>query len=135
MPIPHSMKARRQFWKRHVKAWRLSGLPQARYCRLHGLHPRTFFDWARKFPSPGFSAASLPPGACAPAPMTHRVAATSAGPELVPIPSGKVSRVSRPGAGSPKIVVSVGHRFRVSVGPDVAPAHLATVIRTLEAIR
>lgn len=133
MPIPQSLPARRQFWKRHVKAWRLSGLSQARYSRLHDLHPRTFFDWCRKFPPTGTSGVSLLPSACPP--VLNRVAGTSAGPELVSVPVDRISRGARLGSGSPKIVVSVGHRFRVSVGPDVSPGHLASVIRTLEGIR
>ena len=35
-------------WRRHVEAWRESGLSQADYCRQQGLNPKTFSTWARR---------------------------------------------------------------------------------------
>jgi transposase-like protein len=40
------MKHDREFWTRHVKARRASGLPQAQYCRRHGLVKGTLGYWA-----------------------------------------------------------------------------------------
>lgn len=35
-------------WRRHVEAWRGSGLSQADYCRQHGLNRKTFSLWTRR---------------------------------------------------------------------------------------
>ncbi len=35
-------------WRRHVEAWRGSGLSQADYCRQQGLNPKTFSVWTRR---------------------------------------------------------------------------------------
>ena len=42
-----TMHARREFWARHVQAWRDSGLTQAAYCRQHALKPRALGYWIR----------------------------------------------------------------------------------------
>jgi len=42
------MKHNREFWMRHVKAWRASGLTQRQYCRRHGLVKGTLAYWASK---------------------------------------------------------------------------------------
>ena len=34
-------------WRRHVKAWRKSGLSQADYCRQQNINPKTFSTWKR----------------------------------------------------------------------------------------
>ena len=35
----------REFWQKHVRLWRASGLTQAEYCRIHGLkiHRLTYY--------------------------------------------------------------------------------------------
>ena len=35
----------REFWQKHVRSWRASGMSQADYCRLHGLknHRLTYY--------------------------------------------------------------------------------------------
>ena len=35
-------------WRRHVEAWRESGLSQADYCHQHGLNRKTFSLWTRR---------------------------------------------------------------------------------------
>jgi len=40
------MKHDREFWTRHVKGWRSSGLTQAQYCRRHRLLKGTLGYWA-----------------------------------------------------------------------------------------
>jgi len=35
-------------WRRHVEAWRESGLSQAVYCRQQGLNHKTFSVWTRR---------------------------------------------------------------------------------------
>ena len=40
------MKHNREFWARHVKGWRASGLTQRQYCRRHRLQKGTLGYWA-----------------------------------------------------------------------------------------
>ena len=40
------MKHDREFWARHVKGWRASGLTQVQYCRRHRLLKGTLGYWA-----------------------------------------------------------------------------------------
>ena len=40
------MKRNREFWTRHVKGWRGSGLTQEQYCRRHRLLKGTLGYWA-----------------------------------------------------------------------------------------
>jgi len=40
---------KRRYWKKHVEAWRASGLPQARYCRRHNLKVHCLVYWRKKF--------------------------------------------------------------------------------------
>jgi hypothetical protein len=35
-------------WRRHVEAWRESGLSQADYCRQQGLNHKTFSVWTQR---------------------------------------------------------------------------------------
>ena len=35
-------------WRRHVEAWRESGLSQAAYCQQQGLNRKTFSVWTRR---------------------------------------------------------------------------------------
>ena len=35
-------------WRRHVEAWRESGLSQAAYCQQQGLNRKTFSLWTRR---------------------------------------------------------------------------------------
>ncbi len=35
-------------WRRHVEAWRESGLSQVDYCHQHGLNRKTFSLWTRR---------------------------------------------------------------------------------------
>ncbi|WP_054031604.1 IS66 family insertion sequence element accessory protein TnpA [Desulfatitalea tepidiphila] len=53
--------ARRQFWQRHIRAWRDSGLSQAAYCREYApcvesfelrLHSSIFYFWSEFFNLP-----------------------------------------------------------------------------------
>ena len=39
------MKHNREFWTRHVKDWRASGLTQTHYCRRHRLMKGTLGYW------------------------------------------------------------------------------------------
>jgi hypothetical protein len=43
----HVSKA--QFWEKHIRAWRSSGLSQAEYCRSNGLAKSQFWYWRKRF--------------------------------------------------------------------------------------
>jgi hypothetical protein len=43
-----STGSRREFWARHVAAWRASGLSQKAYCAREGLRPSTLGWWRWK---------------------------------------------------------------------------------------
>jgi hypothetical protein len=36
---------KQEFWQKHVRAWKASGMTQAEYCRIHGLkdHRLTYY--------------------------------------------------------------------------------------------
>jgi len=40
---------RATYWRGHVEAWRQSDMTQIAYCALHGLNPKAFYRWQRKF--------------------------------------------------------------------------------------
>ena len=40
---------KRRSWKKHVEAWRASGLPQAQYCRQHNLKVHCLVYWRKRF--------------------------------------------------------------------------------------
>ncbi len=46
------MKHDREFWARHVKSWRASGLTQEQYCRRHRLLKGTLGYWASTLSKP-----------------------------------------------------------------------------------
>ena len=39
------LQAKRDFWYRHVEAWKTSNLSQAGYCALHGIKVSNFYYW------------------------------------------------------------------------------------------
>jgi len=53
------MKHDREFWTRHVKDWRRSGLTQARYCRRHRLLKGTLGYWASTLNKPKAARSAL----------------------------------------------------------------------------
>jgi hypothetical protein len=53
------MKHNREFWARHVKGWRASGLTQRQYCRRHKLLKGTLGYWASTLNRPKASGSAL----------------------------------------------------------------------------
>ncbi|WP_415717791.1 IS66 family insertion sequence element accessory protein TnpA [Maridesulfovibrio sp.] len=45
------MKNKQQFWKKHITAWKGSGLSQAEYCRKHDIPVKTFGYHKRRMTS------------------------------------------------------------------------------------
>lgn len=129
MPIPQSLPAKRRFWKSHVESWRKSGLPQARYARQNGIHPRTFLDWCRK----------IPPMNIAPVTEGRLVRAFQnpepTGVEFVSVPVTVLSAVDRPPAPCGSLAINLGRRFQIVVPQEFSSSLLVKVVQTLEGIR
>jgi hypothetical protein len=53
------MKRNREFWTRHVKGWRASGLTQEKYCRRHRLLKGTLGYWASTLNRPKADGSAL----------------------------------------------------------------------------
>jgi hypothetical protein len=53
------MKHDREFWARHVKGWRVSGLTQQQYCRRHRLLKGTLGYWASTLSKPKAAGVAL----------------------------------------------------------------------------
>lgn len=129
MNIPQSLPEKRRFWKKHVKAWRKSGLPQSQYARQNGIHPRTLLDWGRKIP-PGKSDPRQQVGSA----KTIRKPEQS-GIEFVPVPVQIVSAVENHPAPCGNLAINLGRRFQIVVPQDFSPSLLARVVQTLEGIQ
>ena len=65
--------ARRQYWKRHIRAWRDSGLSQAAYCREYGLKHYQLCYWKTRLSEDqaGVSFVPLQLSSNLPVPVNH----------------------------------------------------------------
>jgi hypothetical protein len=99
------MKHNREFWTRHVKAWRLSALTQVQYCRRHRLLKGTLSYWASRLNKP-----------------------SATGSQLVEIGHAEVQAEKRP---SP-IELVVERRYLLRLWPGMQPEHLRVVLSVLE---
>jgi hypothetical protein len=99
------MKHDREFWARHVKRWRASGLTQAQCCRRHRLPKGTLGYWAS---------------------MLNRPKATGAA--LVEVGRAEVQPEERR---SP-IELMVVRRYLLRLWPGMEPDHLRNVLSVLQ---
>lgn len=99
------MKHNREFWTRHVKAWRASGLTQAQYCRRHGLLKGTLGYW-------GWTLKKAKPTGSALVEIGH--AQVQAGKQRLPIE------------------LMVERRYLLRLWPGMEPDHLRDVLSVLE---
>jgi hypothetical protein len=99
------MKRNREFWTRHVKGWRSSGLTQAQYCRRHHLLKGTLGYWASTL---------------------KKTRAT--GSALVEVGQAEVRAQERR---SP-IELVVERRYLLRLWPGTEPGHLRDVLSVLE---
>ncbi len=99
------MRHDREFWARHVKRWRDSGLTQAQYCRRHRLLKGTLGYWASTLSKP-----------------------KAAGSALVEVGRAEVKAEKRH---SP-IELVVERRYLLRLWPGVEPDHLRDVLSVLE---
>jgi len=99
------MKHDREFWTRHVKDWRRSGLTQAQYCRRHRLLKGTLGYWASTLNKP-----------------------KAAGSALVEVGRTEV----KPQQSNCPIELAVQGGYLLRLWPGVEPAHLREVLLVLE---
>jgi hypothetical protein len=99
------MKHSREFWTRHVKGWRASGLTQAQYCRRHRLLKGTLGYWASTLNRPKAS-----------------------GSALVEVGRAEVQPEQRHSA----IELMVERRYLLRLWPGVEADHLGKVLSVLE---
>jgi hypothetical protein len=99
------MKHNREFWARHVKNWRASGLTQAQYCRQRRLQKGTLGYWASTL---------------------NRSKAT--GSALVEVGRAEVQPEERRSA----IELMVERRYLLRLWPGVEADHLEKVLSVLE---
>ena len=104
------MKRTREFWSRHVEAWRRSGLSQKEYCRRHRLPKGTLGYWS--------STLNREQGV---------------GSELVEVGSTAVG--AKPAVPTRPIEVVVEGRYLMRLWPGTDLAHMDEVLCVLEARR
>jgi hypothetical protein len=100
------MKHGREFWTRHVRAWRASGLTQAKYSRLHRLSRGTLGYWASALRRSEAVAAPL-------------------------VEVGRTDVTHQPPSSPIELGVE-GGRYLLRLWPGVDPAHLREVLSVLE---
>jgi|OpeIllAssembly_1097287.scaffolds.fasta_scaffold485029_3 hypothetical protein len=100
------MKHDREFWTRHVEAWRASGLTQASYSRRRRLNRGTLGYWASALKRSGAAAAPL-------------------------VEVGRAD-VTQPRPSTPIELGVEGGRYLLRLWPGVDPAHLREVLSALE---
>jgi len=99
------MKHDREFWARHVKGWRASGLTQRQYCNRHQLQKGTLGYWAST--------------------LSKSKANSSA---LVEVGQAPVQTEKRR---SP-IELMVGRHYLLRLWPGMEPEHLRDILSVLE---
>jgi len=99
------MKRNCEFWTRHVKGWRASGLTQAQYCRRHRLLKGTLGYWASTLKK-----------------------SKATGSALVEVGHTEVQAQERR---SP-IELMVERRYLLRLWPGMEPGHLRDILSVLE---
>jgi hypothetical protein len=102
------MGNRRQFWIRHVKAWRRSGTTVRAYCQQHGLARGTLGYWSWKLNHEGEGDRGL-------------------------VPVGRANTNGAPLSVSERPVeILVGGRYALRTWPGTPQGHLEMVLGVLE---
>ena len=97
-------------WRRHVEAWRESGLSQADYCRQQGLNHKTFSVWTRRVHVDLTLDKNVPLG-------------------LLPVqvePSASVASTQA------SMMLRLAHGAQLELSTDVPPRWLAELLRCLD---
>jgi hypothetical protein len=106
------MTERRDFWKRHVRVWRRSGMTMRAYCERHAIARGTLGYWSWKLNNEGGGTGSL----------------VEVGP-LKGSAEARAHSVERP------VEVLVGGRYVLRVWAGTTEEHLAGVLEALEGRR
>lgn len=116
MPSQATLTKNRRIHRRHVQEWQASGLPLNQYARSHDIHPRTFYDWCRKYGG-----------------QEKRESLLGESPvvEIVAVPSQNLLTPQT----DQKIDIHFGRNFRIAVPPGFSPSHLGRIILTLENLK
>ena len=105
------MKKGRDYWSRHIAAWRQSGQSRKAYCEEHGLSYWSMRDWISK--------------------LAEATAAESQGlVELEPVGVG-----AEQGGDQAPIELAVGDRYVLRLWPHLRAAQLREVLGVLESSR
>ena len=105
------MRERRDYWSRHIEAWRQSGQSRKAYCEEHGLSYWSMRDWIRKL------AESAEPAA----PTSQR---------LVELES--VGDSTEHGSERAPMELAVGDRYVLRLWPQLRASQLREVLSVLE---
>ena len=105
------MRERRDYWSRHIEAWRQSGQSRKAYCEEHGLSYWSMRDWIRKLAEPA-------------EPASQRLV------ELERVGGG----AEHGGERAPMELV-VGDRYVLRLWPHLRAAQLREVLAILESSR
>jgi hypothetical protein len=97
-------------WRRHVEAWRESGLSQAVYCRQQGLNHKTFSVWTRRV--------QADPSLDKNAPLC-----------LLPVQVKPTASVASTQA---SMMLRLAHGAQLELSTDVPPRWLAELLRCLD---
>ena len=96
-------------WRRHVDAWRESGLSQAVYCRQQGLNHKTFSVWTRRVQVDLSMDKNVPLG-------------------LLPVQVESSASV----AAQASMMLRLAHGAQLELSTDVPPRWLAELLRCLD---
>jgi len=97
-------------WRRHVDAWRESGLSQADYCRQQGLNHKTFSVWTRRVQVDLSMDKNVPLG-------------------LLPVQVEPPASVASTQA---SMMLRLAHGAQLELSTDVPPRWLAELLRCLD---
>jgi len=104
------LKRKREHWKRHIKSWQASGLPQRQYCRHHNLSYHQFVYWKKRFVQ------------------------TEAGAKFVPLNLG-VHTGNRPSQSSHPLRLIVATRYTIEIFRGFDPHLLRQLIISLRGLQ
>jgi hypothetical protein len=102
---PARGQAKHDFWERHVREWKRSGLSQAGYCRQHLISLKCFVYWKRK------------------------LIAAERSTSLVEAPRFKAAQVL---SHLKPLCLRIGHRYSIEIERGFDPETLDQVLRVVE---
>jgi hypothetical protein len=101
---------RERFWRRHLSAWKRSGLTQREYCKRQGVSEWSFSLWKRRLARSTTSGVSFVP---------------------VTVTGSTTGIVGLPGAHRQPLTLVVGSRYRLEVGDGFSDETLSRLLCVL----